>query len=694
MRLRSGFPWAVPLVLVVVLAWAGYTGHIWEDYYITYRAAKNLATGIGLTFTAGERVHSFTSPLGVLLPAAASLLTGNTSDTAALWIFRLMGAAALAETVLLVRQAFRRLAAGTVAAGLVTALVLSDVKIVDYTINGMETPFLLLFLTWTWWALVTVPPRQWLHLGLAWAGLMWTRPDAFVYIGSLTLGTLVFRPTESSWRERLGWLRGYAAAGLATIVLYLPWLLWAWSYYGTPIPHTITAKGLFRPEVTAGQLWEWVKAFPGRVVADHSIMAGTFLPAYGFNTGWPAWSIHAAFGLALLAIVLWVIPRVRWEARVASLAAAVGQFYLYSFVGFATPWYLPPVALLALVALVLAWGQLWTGAGSGPDSAFGVKWQRAGLGAVAALCVLGATTVALGAAYQLRWQQAIIEEGQRRQIGLWLREHARSNGDTVFLEPLGYIGFYSNLKMLDYPGLSSPEVVAARQRADSHSYPFCWSELIMDLQPDWLVLRPYEAKAIRERAPEVFGNFYPLARVFDVQTQIDAIGWIPGRVFLQNDGTFEVYRRRDGLPRGVGLRPINAAALTRRDSWGQPAYDSGPNLVAHAPSSLEFAKPPRARWLSGGFGIFEGAYADAKNATDGVVFSIQFIDAEGKTKVLLERALHPLDALADRGLQSFRVGLPANRAGRIKLEVSPGPAGNNAFDWSYWSSLLLEFPHS
>jgi hypothetical protein len=216
----------------------------------------------------------------------------------------------------------------------------------------------------------------------------------------------------------------------------------------------------------------------------------------------------------------------------------------------------------------------------------------------------------------------------------------------------------------------------------------------MDLQPDWLVLRPYEAKAIRERAPEVFGNFYPLARVFDVQTQIDAIGWIPGRVFLQNDGTFEVYRRRDGLPRGVGLRPINAAALTRRDSWGQPAYDSGPNLVAHAPSSLEFAKPPRARWLSGGFGIFEGAYADAKNATDGAVFSIQFIDAEGKTKVLLERALHPLDALADRGLQSFRVGLPANRAGRIKLEVSPGPAGNNAFDWSYWSSLLLEFPHS
>ena len=176
----------------------------------------------------------------VLLPALACLLTGNTSDTAALWIFRLMGAAALAGTVVVVRQAFRSMAAGAVAAGLLTALVLSDTKILDYTINGMETPFLLLFLAWTWWALVTVPRRQWLHLGLAWAGLMWTRPDAFVFIGGLTLGTLVFRPTESSWRERLGWLRGYATAGLVTIVLYLPWLLWAWTYYGTPVPHTIT----------------------------------------------------------------------------------------------------------------------------------------------------------------------------------------------------------------------------------------------------------------------------------------------------------------------------------------------------------------------------------------------------------------------------------------------------------------------
>src|SRR5262245_5787107 len=89
--------WQVFLLLFgIALAYTCYTQHAWEDYYITYRASKNLATGNGLTFTVGERVHSFTSPLGTLLPALASLLTGNSSDAAALWIFRMMTISAYA----------------------------------------------------------------------------------------------------------------------------------------------------------------------------------------------------------------------------------------------------------------------------------------------------------------------------------------------------------------------------------------------------------------------------------------------------------------------------------------------------------------------------------------------------------------------------------------------------------------------
>lgn len=364
MQRRPKLPIPALLTCVVVLLWALYTQHVWEDYYITYRASKNLALGHGLTFTPGERVHSFTSPLGVLLPAAASLLTGNRSDTVALWIFRGFGAAALAGAIWFLRRACLQFPTGKAAALLATVLVLGDVKIVDNTINGMETPFLLFFLGWTWWALVAEPERRWLHLGLAWAGLMWTRPDAFVYIGALALGAVLFRPTDSAWwADRLRLICEYAGAGLVAGLLYLPWLVWAAHYYGTPLPHTITAKGLFLPKPSASVLWDWVTRFPGALLRDHTILAGTFTPPYSHNTGWAPLVGAAAFGLALVAILLWLVPRLRWEARLASFTAAAGQFYLYSCVRFPVPWYLPPVAFFAIAALALTWGQLWTGSG-------------------------------------------------------------------------------------------------------------------------------------------------------------------------------------------------------------------------------------------------------------------------------------------------------------------------------------------
>ncbi len=675
------------LVMLVALGWAAFTQHVWEDYFITYRASKNLATGQGLTFTAGERVHTFTSPLGVLLPAFASLLTGNSSDVAALWIFRVMAAAALAGAVSLVVAAVRQGAwAGGRAAGLVAALLLTDAKIIDFTINGMETPFLLLFMAWTIWALFTAPAREWMHHGLAWAGLMWTRPDAFVYIGALAVAALVFRPVTGPWGKRWATLGLFFRAGLLTSVLYAPWLLWAWQYYGTPLPHTIIAKGLFLPKATPGLLLEWLTTFPGKMWTDPSILAGTFMPAYSYNTGWPVAASKVSAALALVAMLLWLVPKVRWEIRVASFAALTGQFYLHSFVGFPIPWYLPAVAFLSLIALSLTLAQV---AGS-------TDWRgwRLGAGLTAGLFVVATATLALNTAWQLRCQQAIIEEGQRRPIGEWLKTQSASPQDTVFLEPLGYIGFYSGLKMYDYPGLSSPEVVAARRRAESKSYPFCWSELIRDLQPDWLVLRQFEREYIRNRDAEVLERFYDPAKTFDVRERVAAIRFLPGRGYLTNDAYFEVYRRKAGLPKAVGLKPIKQAALTRRDAWGQPAYDSGSRLMAHAPSVVEFAVMPDARGLAGGFGILEEAYANPSGATDGAAFTITHISESGMRTVLLERSLRPVAEAADRGLQPFRLELPRPVAGRIELAISPGPNGNNAFDWTYWAVLMFESaPH-
>ena len=145
-------------------------------------------------------------------------------------------------------------------------------------------------------------------------------------------------------------------------------------------------------------------------------------------------------------------------------------------------------------------------------------------------------------AYQLRVQQREIEEGTRKQIGLWLRQHASSPADTVFLEPLGYIGFFSQLKMLDTPGLCAREVIAAEKKLKTTRL----AKVIPELQPDWLVLRPAEADPIRKEAPGLLKEDFSEVKVFDASDRVASYHWLPGRGYLLFDQKFIVFRRNKG----------------------------------------------------------------------------------------------------------------------------------------------------
>lgn len=553
-------PTAYPAVAVFVIlcaiafSWALYTRHAWEDYYIAYRAAKNLATGHGLTFTAGERVQAFSSPLAVLLASAASLLTLNRSDDVALWIFRSMSIAAFAGAGVLLWRCAVEGKWPRSAAILLIALFSSDAKIIDFSTNGMESGILLLFLAWTLHSLFTAHPRRALHLGLAWAGLMWTRPDSIIYIIALGLGRLVFGSFQYQWRSRAELLHLFLRAGAIATGLYLPWLLWAWFYYGTPVPLPITAKALFRVHLSPEALWQWVRYFPASIVNTPDILAATFLPPYTANTGWPVWIEMLAFFIGIIPLCLWLVPGARAEARIASFAFCVGQFYLYNLVRYPVPWYIPSLTLFAVVAIAQTIGQIhsWSAAVlSGPRLGQFASGARLLLLSLMGAMVGGAFAITLLAAYQLRWQQELIESGERRLIGLWLKEHAASPRDTVFLEPVGYIGYFSNLKMFDFAGLTSPEVVAARRRLGQRGpiHAFSAPALILDLQPDWLVLRDIEADSIRQSAPPSLAQHYRLVQRFDVRDKVAAIPFLPGRLYLANDACFEIYQK---LPQAGG----------------------------------------------------------------------------------------------------------------------------------------------
>jgi hypothetical protein len=684
-------------VFLVGLTWAVTTNEAWEDFYITYRASKNLAEGKGLVFTEGERVHSFTSPLGALLPAASYILTGRSSDQGALWIYRLMCFAALGGAAAILWRTLRGLYPSAAPAVLLIAWIASDNKTISYAANGMETAFVLLFMSWALWVLLS-PQRgrnAW-QLGLAWGGLMWTRPDSCIYIAAMAVGVMIFSPRNgrSIVQSRLWWCRRFALAATVCALVYLPWFIWAWWYYGTPVPQTITAKGLF-VDTSAGHLLHALLHFPATILSGTSSFSANFIFHYGLSGDLPHWVLTFYLFYAVVPLIAFFLPHVRWETRFAAFLSLVGHFYLTVVTG-PSPWYGPEVTLLGLVALALGFAQLQEFL-SRPQRDESVPRTRRSLHAVALsaaiLLIVGEGIQSVFIARQAYMARTLIEIPVRGAVGRWLRANAKSPRESVLLEPLGYIGFYSGLKMLDYPGLCSPEMVLARKLARSKAYPYCWGELSEILHPDWLVLRPFERNDINRYHPRILTQNYELVKTFDATESIRKASFVPLRGFLNYNAIFEIYKIRVPFVRPPGpflpvLLPVTLEALTTKKA----AYAvelSGRAIKAHAPSQLVLSVPTGADSFQGGFGIFEGAYANPPNVTDGADFSIEHISPSGTRTMLLHRRLNPTTVIADRGLQTFNIALPKKSAGRLELRIDPG--ANGSFDWTYWNDLKSGF---
>ena len=512
----------IGLALLVPLAFSLYTNHVWEDYYITFRSSRNLVDGNGLVFTPGERLHTFTSPLGVLVPALCYWIGG---EDAAIWIFRAINVVLLAVAASLAWDRLVRLGVGALGRTLFFGLVIADCKLADFATDGMETAILVYFVVLLWGELEREEGARVSVIALSCAGLEWTRPDAFVLGAALILPHLLFGRKQGS-QPRLP-LRRLVMAGALAVALYLPWLLWAWWYYGTPVPHTIIAKSQLTPPVHLGALL----TTPWRTLLGQNLLVDLFMPAYWFYTEWPSALVRSAQVLTVIASFAWLVPKLPAPARRISFTVFLGGFYICSIILF--PWYSPPWMVLAALAVGLVADSVAT-----YGQRTGRTWTllaplRIGAGIAIGLQVL----MLIASSWEMRVQQRLIEYQVRKDIGVWLHDHA-GRKDTVFLEPLGYIGYYSGLKMYDVPGLSSPEVVAVMRSGHMRL-----TEIITQLHPTWLVMRPFEV-ADSKLPQNAFLRNYELVRTWDVLKQVQDIAWLPNRKWLEHDAVFRVYHLR------------------------------------------------------------------------------------------------------------------------------------------------------
>jgi hypothetical protein len=504
--------------LVVLLGYTFFTGGIWEDFLITYRFSENLAHGLGLTYNAPERVHGFTSVINTLLPAFFALFAKAGEYMMPLWFYRVISIAAfIAGGCAVVKLLGEAEPKDTRAPWLFTGLLGLSPIVVAYTTNGQEAGFMVLFGALAFVAGYKGLAKHWPVAAAAWTGLLYTRPDTPVLIAAVTVFGL--------WdlrREIKAELGGMVKAGVATTLAYLPWLIFAWVYYGSPVPHTITAKN-----TGAAFSFEVVTRVATSVARDTPVMLqGAQMPIYADQGGWAWYWLLSGLIVGLWAGFYWAWAK---EDRLGSLASRLTLLmcvYL-AFVnarGYAYPWYFAPVILFASIALARSIGAL--------GARHPIMFKLAGaavVGRMAALLIL--------ASMQMQFQQAVIENQVRTPVGMWLKANAKPT-DKVYLEPLGYIGYHSGLVMHDWPGLVSPAVVGFKKRDHVDRY-----QVIPKVDPEWLVLRPVEwmmlQRASGGRVP------YRVVQEISQKEQLDANPWLPGRGWLEMDISFLILRRND-----------------------------------------------------------------------------------------------------------------------------------------------------
>ena len=437
-----------------------------DDALISLRYARNLAHGLGFVYNPGERVLGATTPLWILLNAAYMRLLGEGT----VFIFQFIVSLAC-DLLCLVLLAAILLEAGFRYA-VVWASLLPVALFWPFVLNtscGMEMSFFsALFLL----SLRAFQRDQAITAFLLAGLLAVCRPEGFLWAGLILLVS-VLRDRRLPWRP-----------GLAFLVVALPWIAFAQFYFGSLIPQSAVAKA----PSTYHHVWQTLAtglwAVPATVLDLIYARPVATLPR--FNSAAVQWTLHACLLVCILS-GLAVAVRRKGAREMALMVLVLVTFYSLA-AGGAAGWYgIPFSQLFYPIAMIGVWQLL---------SAFSpLLWRRADHTAALWTAVSCLVALVLFAVLVERARNKKVTnqyEVMRRDLGLTL-SRATPPTSMIMLEPIGYIGYYSQRYVYDLAGLVSPSITELRKH-----YPDDWYfRAIVTYRPDYLVLRDFETEANR-----------------------------------------------------------------------------------------------------------------------------------------------------------------------------------------------------
>lgn len=433
------------VIVVALVLYSLFQRWHYDDPFITYRYADQLARGAGFVYNPGERVLSTTTPLFALVLAIGRFLSPNIPALA-----NLIGCFSLAIGGVCLwdlGQSWKLPLVGW--AGLLLYPIFGVVMV---TI-GSETP---LYLAFCLAAFAFYARRRYTACATCCALAVLTRADG-VLVGLVLAADFALRHRASlRWNPRsmIPW-----RALLVFVIAVAPWFCFSWVYFGEPFPATLAAK---------------------RAQGALSI-SQRFAPGFATILNWYAseWFYRLEILLAAIGLIF-AFGRVRQTLVLIAWTAI--YFLAYSLLGVSNYfWYYAPLApgFVVLVALGLTAIQRAlqriTRAGSRFD------WWPSAL----VLIVLGSLTL-------LHFRQAIAIGQQPdaryaiyRAVGEWLQANTPPVSRAGALE-VGIIGYYAQRPMIDFAGLIQPDVARALQPASTYDDAALYA--VERYAPDFVVL--------------------------------------------------------------------------------------------------------------------------------------------------------------------------------------------------------------
>lgn len=408
----------------------------YDDLYITYRYATNIAQGVGFVYNPGEHVLSTTTPLYALV-LAFFRITGADLPTVSLWI----GAVSLASGGLALWHLGQRW--GSPVAAWVGLLVYPFFPLLVTTL-GSEQPFTLALVLW---GVVAYAGRRYPAAAVLLALAVLSRADSGVMVLILAVHFLFLRIQR---RERsLPW----GSIALGGVILLL-WGIFAWRYFGSPLPATLAAKQA-----------------QGLMTISQSYWIGFGLQAkyYGGNPRYWLFLASAGVGLLMLARRRQWLPIVLWSgAHLAaySLLGVTRYFWYYAQL-------VPGLVVLAALGVegAVTGARRWTG--------------RTPATIIAVVLILALTGVEM-VSVQTIGQHPDARLGIYRDVGEWLAANTPADASVGTLE-VGIIGYYAQRPMIDFAGLLQPDLVQVFRPDATYDDTALWA--IDHHRPDYLVLQ-------------------------------------------------------------------------------------------------------------------------------------------------------------------------------------------------------------